>query len=637
MDNPDVQEQAQVPDDGSEDPAEDSKRRSRRTLWIIIGLLAAFVVYAFAFETTEVNLDKIRDETRQEQLVRVLRALAQPDLLDYETIDTNVDLEYAIPCPAAGFEPSPIQGTSAFSVDPNCADPRAEVTVSGTGFIPNEEIQVFFVPPNGTQLRLTVTRTDGDGAFEDQVRLPNRPDEQIQTIRVETKETVGSIFRPAYVENAEGETVRSPKWSQNAIDTLDKIIETVFLALLATTAGTIIAVPLSFFAAKNLMRDVRVPGIQLGLALIAVPIGVAAGLGAFNLTSELVTNLPASALFHGVATVVLGWVTVRLLRIAVPPPESESGKVARISAGIGGVVTALVAGQTLASFATLSGTWFAETATGVAFLGDFVATLGDILSAAFGVLIAIAGAGVFALLGSKMGYGIAKRVPDTMRSLLTVLVMAVATGIIAVGLGQVVAWLYQIVNFRTTVVIPFAVGAVIGALGAWRGLVKGSLGAGIGVYYVSRTVFNTMRSIEPLVMAIVFVIWVGLGPFAGALALGLHTVASLTKLYSEQVESISQGPVEAVRATGATRLQTVVYGVVPQIVSPYISFTMYRWDINVRMSTIIGFVGGGGIGFLLQQNIRLLNYRGAAAQMLAIAIVVASMDYISSRLRERYT
>jgi phosphonate transport system permease protein len=149
-------------------------------------------------------------------------------------------------------------------------------------------------------------------------------------------------------------------------------------------------------------------------------------------------------------------------------------------------------------------------------------------------------------------------------------------------------------------------------------------------------VFNTLRSIEALVLAIVFVIWVGLGPFAGALALALHTVAANAKLYSEQVESINAGPVEAVRATGATRLQTVVYAVVPQIVPPYISFTMYRWDINVRMSTIIGFVGGGGIGFLLQQNIALLNYRAAAAQMLAIAIVVASMDYLSSRLRERF-
>jgi phosphonate transport system permease protein len=136
-------------------------------------------------------------------------------------------------------------------------------------------------------------------------------------------------------------------------------------------------------------------------------------------------------------------------------------------------------------------------------------------------------------------------------------------------------------------------------------------------------------------MVIVFVVWVGIGPFAGVLALSLHTIAALAKLYSEQVESILAGPVEAIKATGANRLQTIVYAVVPQIIPPYISFTMYRWDINVRMSTIIGFAGGGGIGFLLIQNINLLNYRAASAQMIAIALVVASMDYLSSRLREK--
>ena len=155
------------------------------------------------------------------------------------------------------------------------------------------------------------------------------------------------------------------------------------------------------------------------------------------------------------------------------------------------------------------------------------------------------------------------------------------------------------------------------------------------MYFIARTIFNAIRSIEPLVMVLVFVVWVGLGPFAGSLALALHTMAALAKLYSEQVESIMSGPIEAVKASGATRIQTIVYAVIPQIVPPYISFTLYRWDINVRMSTIIGFARGGGIGFLLQQNIRLLNYQAASVNMLAIAIVVASMDCLSSRIRER--
>jgi phosphonate transport system permease protein len=165
---------------------------------------------------------------------------------------------------------------------------------------------------------------------------------------------------------------------------------------------------------------------------------------------------------------------------------------------------------------------------------------------------------------------------------------------------------------------------------------KEVLPTGILIYAIMRTILNAIRSVEPLVMVIVFVVWVGIGPFAGSLALALHTVAALAKLYSEQVESILPGPIEAIRATGANRLQTIIYAVVPQIIPPYISFTMYRWDINVRMSTIIGFAGGGGIGFLLQQNINLLDYRAASVQMLAIAVVVASMDYISSTLRERF-
>ncbi len=159
---------------------------------------------------------------------------------------------------------------------------------------------------------------------------------------------------------------------------------------------------------------------------------------------------------------------------------------------------------------------------------------------------------------------------------------------------------------------------------------------GTSIYYVTRTFFNIMRSIEPLILAIVFTVWVGLGPFAGVLALGLHSIAALGKLYSEQIESIDPGPIEAITATGASALQVVRYAVVPQIVPPFIAFTIYRWDTNVRMSTVIGFVGGGGIGFILQQYINLLQYRQAATAVWAITLVVAAMDYFSAVLRERY-
>jgi phosphonate transport system permease protein len=156
------------------------------------------------------------------------------------------------------------------------------------------------------------------------------------------------------------------------------------------------------------------------------------------------------------------------------------------------------------------------------------------------------------------------------------------------------------------------------------------------IYYLVRTVLNIVRSIEPLIWAIIAVLWVGLGPFAGVIALTVHSIAALGKLYSESIESIDPGPIEAVMATGANRLQTIMYAVVPQVLPPFISFTIYRWDINVRMSTIIGAVGGGGIGFLLIQWIRLLDYRSAGIAVWFIAITVAVLDYVSAEVRERY-
>lgn len=183
----------------------------------------------------------------------------------------------------------------------------------------------------------------------------------------------------------------------------------------------------------------------------------------------------------------------------------------------------------------------------------------------------------------------------------------------------------------TTLGVFFAV--PLSFLGAKNLMARNPLGA--LVYYAVRTVFNIARSIEPLILATVFAVWVGIGPFAGVMALGIHSIASLGKLYSEQIESIDPGPIEAITATGASMLQVVRYAVVPQIVPPFIAFTIYRWDINVRMSTVIGFVGGGGIGFLLMQYINLLQWKQAATAVWAITLVVAAMDYLSAVVREK--
>ncbi len=154
------------------------------------------------------------------------------------------------------------------------------------------------------------------------------------------------------------------------------------------------------------------------------------------------------------------------------------------------------------------------------------------------------------------------------------------------------------------------------------------------VYYIIRIILNFVRSIEPLIWAIIFSVWVGIGPFAGMIALLVHTIASNAKLYSEAIESIEQGPVEAISATGANKVQVVWHAVVPQIVLPFLSFTIYRWDINVRMATIIGLVGGGGIGTMLMQYQGLARWNEVGLIVLMIAFVVWVMDYISAKIRE---
>lgn len=156
----------------------------------------------------------------------------------------------------------------------------------------------------------------------------------------------------------------------------------------------------------------------------------------------------------------------------------------------------------------------------------------------------------------------------------------------------------------------------------------------VSIYFFLRTVLNFTRSIEALIWAIIFSVWVGIGPFAGMLALMIHSIASLAKQYSEMVESVSEGPIEGVQSTGAGFFQTIWFAIVPQVILPYISFTVYRWDTNVRMATIIGFVGGGGIGTML------LKYQGQAMWnevgtiVVVIAVVVWAMDQASALIRD---
>ncbi|HTP01118.1 MAG TPA: phosphonate ABC transporter, permease protein PhnE [Anaerolineales bacterium] len=154
------------------------------------------------------------------------------------------------------------------------------------------------------------------------------------------------------------------------------------------------------------------------------------------------------------------------------------------------------------------------------------------------------------------------------------------------------------------------------------------------IYYTARSILNILRSIEALLYVVIFIVWVGIGPFAGMLALAITSFALIGKLFSEAIENIETGPIEAVTATGANRLQMIVFAILPQIVPPFVSYLIYQWDINVRMATIIGFAGGGGIGLTLTTFFGSLQYHKAGTVVLFIVIVVAIMDFASAKLRE---
>jgi phosphonate transport system permease protein len=157
------------------------------------------------------------------------------------------------------------------------------------------------------------------------------------------------------------------------------------------------------------------------------------------------------------------------------------------------------------------------------------------------------------------------------------------------------------------------------------------------VYQPVRRLMDACRAINEMVFAMLFIVAVGLGPFAGVLALWIHTTGILAKLYSEAVEAIDPGPVEAVRATGAGPLHEIVYAVIPQVLPLWISFSLYRFESNVRSASVVGMVGAGGIGVILHEVIRGFDYPETTAVLLVIIVCVTTIDLLSASIRKAVT
>jgi len=155
------------------------------------------------------------------------------------------------------------------------------------------------------------------------------------------------------------------------------------------------------------------------------------------------------------------------------------------------------------------------------------------------------------------------------------------------------------------------------------------------VYLVARTVTIVFRAVPEFIMAMILVIAIGFGAMPGIIALGLHTMGFLAKFYAEDIEDVSVEPMEALVSMGASRLQVLVFAVVPQIMPSFIGNNLYILDRNIRMATMLGIVGAGGIGYELQSSFRMFNYPRVSAIIIVIFVTIFIIDNISSMIRKR--
>ena len=378
-------------------------REFNRRRWFVTGffILLAIAAYVIGYQKTEINPVKLLTSLPKSQ--KILSALIHPDLFARLTNDATLDIVFPVPCGSA--LPTQLPETGPRIVPSiSCANPGDFITLQGYNMAPNNSVKIQWLLPDGNPLFSVWATTDAKGSFTAQIE-----------VRPVTTMTGGT---PSHIQALTAVPVGGLIPSQALKDVINNIIVTIFMALLATTAGTVVAAPISFLAARNVMRR---------------------------------------------------------------------------------------------------------------------------------------------------------------------------------------NWL------------------------------------GTTVYTTVRAILNITRSYDSLVLAVVLALWVGFGAFAGVMALTIITIASLGKLFSEAVENIDPGPIEAVTATGANPVEVIRYAVIPQIVPDFISYIIYHWDINVRISTVLGFVGGGGIGFYLSQRINVLEYQKAGTAIWAIVIVVWAMDFLSAEVRKRFT
>ncbi len=537
------------------------------------GFIALVMVGTVILGTRIVGIDLPKAIREYRETGRILGDILWPwrAAFDYKATELRATAKIQAPCPPGSTPPpvnEPTEEGPWVVVEPTCGelstrDEKGKLTygtllhIRGGGFVPGKKVKIKWENPIGNEftprgLGPTEIRVGPDGTFTSELYIP---DVVIPTFAKGPQIHKLHVVQPGALKFT-GKLSREMKLA------LQAMLESIMIGLMATFAGMLFAVPLSFLAARNLMFTLRTSP----QGLVGGVLGLAAG----------------------------GWVGWQASQ--------------RVALWLGGLEKAPVA-VAFFGFLLVGG----GALLGFRLLGWALDRLSQHLPGWANAAIRYGG---FALIGAAMGWplglgyahGILGIVWDPEE-------VAAAAGDIArigAGLGAL-AWGYLAYRWGNSGFVP---------IGQW-------------VYTVTRLILNVVRSIEPLIWGLVGVIWVGLGPFAGFIALTIHTIAALGKLYSEAIESIHPGPIEAIQSTGANRLQTIMFAVLPQVLPHFTAFSLYRWDINVRMSTVIGLVGGGGIGFLLIQWIRQVQYEHAGLAVWLIAITVSTLDFISASVRKR--
>ena len=157
----------------------------------------------------------------------------------------------------------------------------------------------------------------------------------------------------------------------------------------------------------------------------------------------------------------------------------------------------------------------------------------------------------------------------------------------------------------------------------------------LSIYFATRLFLNLLRSINELIYALLLVSAVGLGPFPGVLAIALHATGMLAKFVAEEIEHVNRGPVEALQAAGAGRMQIILFAIIPQVLPAVVGYILYRFDVSIRSATVLGLVGAGGLGFSLITSMKMFKYHETATCILMIILLIWAADAISGHLQKK--